>query len=75
MINALVLFDCSEGNMEELRAKSLRNAKQLICGSRQNEVIVDLAATTVEDLHTAIAELATVEGVERATVVRVAVQR
>ena len=73
MITALVLFDCSRENTEELRSKSLRNAKQLICGSgtRPNEVIVDLAANTVEDLNIALGELATVEGVKSATVVRI----
>jgi hypothetical protein len=37
-----------------------------------NEVIVDLAANTVEDLNIALGELITVEGVKSATVVRMA---
>jgi hypothetical protein len=71
MIYALILFDCSDQSVEELRVKSLGNAKQLICGTWHNSVILDLAAESAADLHVALGELATVEGVKSATIVRI----
>jgi hypothetical protein len=75
MINALVLFKMDGWITDEMKARlegtSLANAKQLICGTIQDEVIVDLAATTVKDLHVALGNFAEVPGVKSVTVVRI----
>ncbi len=75
MINALVLFKMDGWITDEMKARlqgtSLANVKQLICGTIQDEFIVDLAATTVKDLNVALGNFSEVPGVKSVTVVRI----
>jgi hypothetical protein len=75
MTNALLLFKMDQWVTDEMKARlqgtSLANAKQLICGTIRDEVIVDLAATTLNDVNLALTRLAAVQGVKSVTVMRV----
>jgi hypothetical protein len=68
MVNALVLFKMDDWVTDEIsdriRSKSLTNAKQLICVTLRDEIIVDLAANAVEDLNVALGEFVKVPGVK-----------
>lgn len=74
MINALVLFKMDAWVTDEMKTRlqstSLANAKQIVCGNVRDDAIVDIAATTVNDLNGALARLCEVTGVKSATVVR-----
>jgi ABC-type transport system involved in cytochrome c biogenesis ATPase subunit len=74
MINALVLFKMDAWVTDEMKTQlqstSLANAKQIVCGTVRDDAIVDIAATTVNDLNGALARLSEVKGVKSATVVR-----
>jgi hypothetical protein len=78
VVNALVLFkmdDWVTGEMSErIQSKNLANAKQLICGQLRDEIIVDLAANTANDLNTALGEFAEVPGVKSVTILRITEQ-
>ena len=78
MVNALVLFKMdglvTDEMSERIRSKSLANAKQLICGTLRDEIIVDLAANTAKDLHVALGEFAEVPGVKSVTILRITEQ-
>jgi hypothetical protein len=75
MISALLLLKMDGWVTDEMKAKlqgiSLANAKQLVCGRIRDEAIVDVAATTVEDLNTALGDFAEVTGVKSVTVARI----
>jgi hypothetical protein len=74
MINALVLFKMdawvTDEMKESFRSTTLANAKQIVCGTLRDDAILDIAATTVNDLNGALARLSEVKGVKSATVVR-----
>jgi hypothetical protein len=74
MINALVLFKMEAWVTDEMKASlqstSLANAKQIVCGTLRDDAILDIAATTVNDLNGALARLSEVKGVKSVTVVR-----
>jgi hypothetical protein len=78
MINALLLFKMEGWVTDEMKARiqgtSLSNAKQLICGTIRDEVIVDVAATAASDLNAALGTFAEVKGVKSVTVLKVAAQ-
>jgi hypothetical protein len=76
MIWALVLFNLdgsdTEDTTERIRSTSLGNAKQLILGTSweiQDEVLVDLAASSGKDLNVALAAFAEIPGVKSVAVV------
>jgi hypothetical protein len=75
MVDALALFKINgwvtDEIRERIRPKSLANAKQLICGTLRDEIIVDLAANTVKDLNVALSEFAEVPGVKNVTIMRI----
>ena len=74
MTNALLLFKMEQWVTDEMKARlqgtSLANAKQLICGTIRDEIIVDLAATTLKDVNLALTRLAEVQEVKSVTVMR-----
>ena len=74
MTNALLLFKMEQWVTDEMKARlqgtSLANAKQLICGTMRDEIIVDLAATTLKDVNLALTRLAEVQEVKSVTVMR-----
>ena len=78
MTSALLLFKMEQWVTDDMKARlqgtSLANAKQLICGTIRDEIIVDLAATTLEDVNLALTRLAAVPGVKSVTVLRVGPQ-
>jgi hypothetical protein len=75
MTNALLLFKMDQWVTDDMKARlqgtSLANAKQLICGTMRDEILVDLAATTLNDVNLAVTRLAEVKGVKSVTVMRV----
>jgi hypothetical protein len=75
MINALLLFKMEGWVTDEMKSRiqgtSLSNAKQLICGTIRDEVIVDVAATTANDLNVALGTFAEVQGVKAISVLKV----
>lgn len=78
MINALLLLKMEGWVTDEMKARiqgtSLSNAKQLICGTIRDEVILDVAATTAKDLNVAVGTFAEVQGVKDVTVLKVSAQ-
>jgi hypothetical protein len=75
MINALLLIKMdawvTEQAKEQIQSQSLSSAKQLIVGAIRDDVVVDVAANTPEDLYLALATFAQLPGVRSVTVVRV----
>jgi hypothetical protein len=78
MINALLLLKMEGWVTDDMKARiqgtSLANAKQLICGTIRDEVILDVAATTAKDLNVAVATFAEVKGVKEVTVLKASAQ-
>ena len=78
MINALLLLKMEGWVTDDMKARiqgtSLSNAKQLICGTIRDEVILDVAATTAKDLNVAVGTFAEVQGVKDVTVLKVSAQ-
>jgi hypothetical protein len=75
MINALVVFKVDDFVTDEInkriRSKSMANAKQLVCGTLRDEIVVGLAANAVKDLNVALGEFAKMPGVKKVTLVRI----
>jgi hypothetical protein len=75
MINALVVFKVDDFVTDEInqqiRSKSLANAKQFVCGTLGDEIVVGLAANAVKDLNVALGECAKMPGVKKVTLVRI----
>jgi Tfp pilus assembly pilus retraction ATPase PilT len=75
MISALLLIKMdgwvTEQAKERIQSQSLSNAKQLIVGAIRDDVVVDVAANTAQDLHLALATFAQLPAVRSVTVVRV----
>jgi len=76
MIWALMLFNLdgrdTGDTRERIRSQGLANAKQMILNTSweiQDEVLVDLAASSGKDLNVALAAFAEIPGVKSVTVV------
>ena len=64
MIESLILIEGNNVDKETLRSKSLMNAKQLIVGNVIGfGVILHIAATTPDDLQTALMDFVKIEGI------------
>ena len=66
MISALLLIKMdgwvTEQAKERIQSQNLSNAKQLIVGAIRDDVVVDVAANTAQDLHLALATFAQLPG-------------